>query len=158
MTVLATLGLFTGSFLLALAAFVFGRNLPRKTIEGVKAKNVAFSLRNFLKSQKRQLAFQADKQMMFEKLLPYAIVFGVERIWARRFADLDLKPPQWYQTYDQRSFNSVVFINSLNSSLSSFRSSVVPPPTSTTSTRGFSSGFGGGFSGGGGGGGGGGSW
>lgn len=157
MIVLAILGLFTGSIFLTFAAFVFGRNLPRKTIEGVKAKNIAFSLRNFLKSQERQLTFQADKQMMFEKLLPYAIVFGVEKIWARRFADLDLKPPEWYRAYDQERFNSIVFANSLNSSLSSFRSSATPP-SSTRSTSGFSSGFSGGFSGGGGGGGGGGSW
>lgn len=157
MTVLTTLGLVTGSLFLAFAAFVFGRNLPRKTKEGVKAKNIAFSLRNFLRSQERQLTFQADKQMMFEKLLPYAVVFGVEKIWAKRFADLDLKPPEWYLAYDQRRFNSVIFTNNLNSSLSSFKSAALPP-TSTRSTSGFFSGFSGGFSGGGGGGGGGGSW
>lgn len=157
MTILAFFGLITGSLFLALVSFVFGRRLPRKTIEGVKAKNIAFSLRNFLRSQERQLTFQADKQMMFEKLLPYAIVFGVEKIWAKRFSNLDLKPPEWYRTYDQRTFNTMLFTNSLNSSLSSFRSSATPP-TSTRSTRGFSSGFSGGFSGGGGGGGGGGSW
>lgn len=154
---LAILGFFTGNIFLMLAAFVFGRRLPRKTIEGVKAKFTAFSLRNFLKSQERQLTFQAEKQVMFEKLLPYAIVFGVEKIWAKRFADLDLKPPEWYQGYQSGRFNSVVFTNNLNSSLSSFRSSAAPP-TSTTSTKGFSSGFSGGSSGGGGGGGGGGSW
>ena len=157
MSLIAFLAFVTGNFFLVFVALVFGKNLPRKTIEGVKAKLVAFSLRNFLKSQERQLAFQADKQMMFEKLLPYAVVFGVEKIWAKRFADLDLKPPAWYQAYDQRGFNSIVFTNSLNSSLSSFRSSAAPP-TSTTSTSGFSSGFSGGSSGGGGGGGGGGSW
>ncbi|MCX7881517.1 MAG: DUF2207 domain-containing protein [Patescibacteria group bacterium] len=158
MMILAFFGLVTGNLFLAFSGFVFGRNLPRKTDEGVKAKLTAFSLRNFLKSQERQLTFQADKQMMFEKLLPYAIVFGVERIWAQRFKNLDLKPPEWYQSYDQKTFNSLVFANSLNSSLSSFRSSA-QPLTSTRSTSGFSSGFSsGGFSGGGGGGGGGGSW
>jgi uncharacterized membrane protein len=157
MTVLTIFALMTGNFFLALVAFIFGRNLPRKTVEGAKAKNVAFSLRNFLKSQERQLEFQADKQMMFEKLLPYAIVFGVEKIWAKRFKDLSIRPPEWYQGYDTRSFNSLVFVNSLNSSISSFQSSA-RPVTSTTSTSGFSSGFSGGFSGGGGGGGGGGSW
>lgn len=70
--------------------------MPRKTIERVKAKNIAFSLRNFLKSQKRQLTFQADKQMMFERLLPYAVTFGVEKIWAKRFENLGIKQPDWY--------------------------------------------------------------
>lgn len=126
-----------------------------KTKEGAEAKNIAFSLRNFLKSQERQLEFQADKQMMFEKLLPYAIVFGVEKIWAKRFKDLDLVSSSWYQGYGSGRFNSYLFVNNLNSSLSSFRSSATP----TRSSSGFSSGFGGGGSSdGGSGGGGGGSW
>ena len=93
---------------------------------------------------------------MFEKLLPYAVAFGVEKIWAERFKDIDIKPPDWYEGKDMTVFNSVIFASSLGRSLSSFRSSATP----TTSSKGFSSGFssGGGFSGGGGGGGGGGSW
>ncbi len=154
--ILAFIALFTGNLFLSIVAFIFGRSMPRKTIEGVKAKNIAFSLRNFLKSQERQLTFQADKQMMFERLLPYAIVFGVEKIWAKRFENLGIKQPDWYQGYSVTYFNSSSFVNSLNSSMSSFRSAATP----TRSSSGFSSGFssGGGFSGGGGGGGGGGSW
>jgi len=89
--------------------------------------------------------------MLFEKLLPYTIVFGVEKIWAKRFADLGMRPPSWCQSYSsKRSFHTVYFINSLDSSLSSFRQAAIP----TTSSSGFSSGFSsrGGFSGGGGGG------
>lgn len=155
--VIAGIALFTGNLFLAFVAFIFGRNMPAKTIDGVNAFNVAKSLKNFLTSQERQLEFQAEKQMMFEKLLPFAIAFGVEKIWAKRFEKMNLTPPDWYQGYDNRNFNSVIFANNLNSSMSSFRSSA-SPPTSTRSTSGFSSGFSGGFSGGGGGGGGGGSW
>ncbi|MGB9609299.1 MAG: DUF2207 domain-containing protein [Minisyncoccia bacterium] len=154
--ILAILALFSGNIFLFLVCLIFGLKMPRKTVEGVKAKNIAFSLRNFLKSQKRQLTFQADKQMFFEQLLPYAIVFGVEKIWAQRFKDLGIRPPEWYQGYSTTSFNSINFVNSLSSSIVSFQSAATP----TTSSSGFSSGFssGGGFSGGGGGGGGGGSW
>ena len=146
---LGTLNLF-----LAAAAFIFGRNMPKKTVEGVNAFNVAKSLKNFLTSQERQLTFQADKQMFFEKLLPYAVAFGVEKIWAKRFETMNLKQPDWYQGYDSTNFNSVVLANSISSSFSSFRSAATP----TSSSSGFSSGFSGGSSGGGGGGGGGGSW
>lgn len=156
-SVIAVFALFTGNFFLAIVAFLFGRNMPRKTLDGVNAFNIAKSLKNFLTSQERQLEFQAKNQMMFEKLLPYAIAFGVEKIWAKRFATINMQQPDWYQGYNTNQFNSVVFANSLNSSLSSFKSSA-SPPTSTRSTSGFSSGFSGGFSGGGGGGGGGGSW
>jgi len=92
--------------------------------------------------------------MMFEKLLPYAIAFGVEKVWAKRFQDLNIGQPDWYQGASPGILNSYVFVNSLNSSMKSFKMATTP----TRSSSGFSSGFGGGFSGGGGGGGGGGSW
>jgi len=155
--VITGLAVFTSNILLAVTSFFFGRRMVKKTVEGVEAANVAKSLKNFLSSQERQLEFQAKNQMMFEKLLPFAVVFGVERIWADRFKDIALKPPNWYQGYDNNNFNSIFFVNRLNSSMNSFRSSATPP-SSTRSSSGFSSGFSGGSSGGGGGGGGGGSW
>ncbi|MCL4364643.1 DUF2207 domain-containing protein [Patescibacteria group bacterium] len=153
--VIALVALFTGNIPLTLVAFIFGRIMPRKTQDGSNSFAVAKSLKNFLTTQERQLEFQADKQLMFERLLPFAIVFGVEKIWAKRFADLELKPPTWYQGYYGGTFNSWIFIGSLNSSFNSFQTVATP----MRSSSGFSSGFGGGgFSGGGGGGGGGGSW
>ena len=153
--VIAVIALFTGNFFLAIVAFLFGRAMPRKTVFGVEAKNIAFSLKNFLGSQKRQLKFQADKQMMFERLLPYAVAFGVERIWAKRFENLNITQPSWYHSYSSTNFNTYLLVSSLSSSFKSINTAMTP----TRSSSGFSSGFGGGgFSGGGGGGGGGGSW
>lgn len=153
-TVIAGFAFFTANVFLAFVAFIFGRAMPQKTIEGSQAANVAKSLKNFLASQERQLTFQAKNQLFFEKLLPFAVAFGVEKVWAGRFKDINLKPPTWYQGYNQGTFNSYVFVHSLNSSFSSIQSSATP----TSSSSGFSSGFSGGSSGGGGGGGGGGSW
>ncbi len=152
--ILATVAIFTGNIGLAVVAFVFGRVMPVKTQFGSDCKNIAHSLKNFLVSQERQLEFQAKNQMMFERLLPYAIAFGVEKIWAKRFQSIDIKPPSWYQAYNTGTFNSVIFVSILSSSMQSFATAATP----TTSSSGFSSGFSGGFSGGGGGGGGGGSW
>lgn len=151
---LAGVGLFTGNFFLAIVAFLFGRVMPRKTVYGVEAKNVSFSLKNFLTSQQRQLEFQADKQLMFERLLPFAIAFGVEKIWAKRFESLNITQPTWYRSYSLTNFNSYLLVNSLNSSMRSLATAATP----TRSSTGYSSGFSEGFSGGGGGGGGGGSW
>ena len=152
--VIAGLALFTGNFFLAVVAFIFGRVMPRKTLFGVGQANVGKSLKNFLSSQSRQLEFQAKEQLFFEKLLPYAIAFGVEKVWADRFKDIKLTSPDWYQGYDNRAFTAGYLLSSMNSSYSSFRSVATP----TSSSSGFSSGFSGGSSGGGGGGGGGGSW
>lgn len=145
----------TFNILLVISASIFGRIMPRKTLDGVHASNIAKSLKNFLTSQERQLEFQADQQMMFEKLLPYAISFGVEKIWAKRFKDLTLTQPEWYQGYAAQSFTAQSFSNSLHSS---FASSMRAAATPTTSSSGFSSGFSGGSVGGGGGGGSVGSW
>ncbi len=140
---------------LMLIAFVFGRAMPRKTDYGAQAAQIARGLRNFLTSQERQLAHMALNQINFEKLLPYAVAFGAEKIWAERFRDIELKEPDWYSGYAPGTrFNSVMFTDRLGSSFNSLTTSSTP----TRSSSGFSSGGGGGFSGGGGGGGGGGSW
>ncbi|KKR02998.1 MAG: hypothetical protein UT26_C0012G0015 [Microgenomates group bacterium GW2011_GWC1_39_12] len=155
--IVAGVALFTGNFFLAAVAFLFGRSMPRKTIDGANAANIASALKGFIVSQDRQYKFQAEKQLFFEKMLPYAIIFGVEKIWAERFKNIDIRQPSWYQSYNNNAFTTMYLANSLSHS---FSSSVMSAATPTRSSSGFSSGFssGGGFSGGGGGGGGGGSW
>jgi uncharacterized membrane protein len=152
--VIAGIAFFTGSIFLAIVAFFFGRAMPRKTLLGADAAAVAKSLKNFLTSQERWLAGIARDQLMFEKLLPYAVAFGVEKLWAKRFADIAMKDPEWFQGYGRHTFTSIYLANALASTHSSFSRAATP----VSSTTGHSSGFSGGFSGGGGGGGGGGSW
>jgi uncharacterized membrane protein len=152
--VLAGLAFFTGNFQLLVSSLLFGLQMPKKTLYGAETAAVALSLKKFLTSQERQLSFQAKNQMMFEKLLPFAVAFSVEKIWAKRFADISMKQPDWYQGHSTARFNSILLVNSIQQSNSSFASAATPVSSST----GHSSGFSGGFSGGGGGGGGGGSW
>ena len=149
---LGAVGLVTGNFVLFLIALIFGRVMPAKTIHGAHTAKKAEGLKNFLKSQERQMNFQGNKQMLFEKLLPYAVAFGVEKAWAKRFEGMDLKNPDWYEGTSSTHFNTIIFANSLSNSYSNFAVSSTPPSSSS------SSGFSGGSSGGGGGGGGGGSW
>ena len=154
---LAVFSVVTFNPILLLVSITFGQHMPRKTLYGADSAAIARALKTFLTSQEKKLAFQADKQLMFEKLLPFAIAFGVEEIWAKRFKDLGLAKPDWYVSSSSGHFNSVVFARSIgNGMTASFSASV-----QYKSSSGFSSGFsssGGGFSGGGGGGGGGGSW
>ncbi len=152
--VLGGIALFTGNIVLAIILFIFAKRMPAKTILGAQQASVAKSLKTFLSSQERQLEFQAKNQMFFEKLLPFAIAFGVEKIWAGRFKDISLTQPSWYVGHNNSAFNAVYFASVMHSSANSFKTSATP----VSSTTGHSSGFSGGFSGGGGGGGGGGSW
>lgn len=149
---LTVLAFITGNIPLAASSLIFGHLMPTKTDVGAQSAQVAKSLKNFLSSQSRQLEFQAKEQYWFEKLLPYAVAFGVERVWAKRFEGIALRPPEWYSGYSGVHFTSASFADSLHSSMNSFASASTPP---SSSSSGFS---GGGFSGGGGGGGGGGSW
>ena len=151
------LGFFTLNFPLGVLALLFGRVMPRKTIFGAQAKVKALGLKNFLSSQERNLEFQEKNWHFFEKLLPFAIVFNVAHLWAKRFQGISVKPPDWYEGEYKGSFTSAVFTQSLLASTSKLQS-VSAAPSSSRSSSGFSSGFSGGSSGGGFGGGGGGSW
>ena len=154
--ILTGVGFTTLNVLLGFAALIFGRGSAKRTIIGIEKYSEAKSLMNFLQSQDEQLNFQANNQMFFEKLLPYAAAFGVEKIWAARFKDIPLVKPEWYEG---SNFTSAAFVNGMTSNIGgSMRSAVTSSMSSTRSSSGFSSGFSGGHSGGGGGGGGGGSW
>lgn len=101
----------------------------------------------------RRVDISDKKQLikLYEKILPYAILLGVEKEWGKQFTKLSDKAPDWYIGSSQ-TFNSAIFVGSL-SSLTSVTSSTFSSPSSSSS-----SGFSGGSSGGGGGGGGGGGW
>lgn len=88
---------------------------------------------------------------LFEKYLPYAIIFGVEKKWGRAFAHLSMTPPEWYHGA------GVAYAGSVSSSVSGFSASAFSASFSSSFTSAFaSSGASGGASGGGGGAGGGG--
>lgn len=88
---------------------------------------------------------------LFEKLLPYAVLLGVEKDWAKQFEHIYTTPPDWYSG-NWHTFNAVYFASHLSGSVGAMGTNFSPPSSSG------SSGMGGGFSGGGGGGGGGGGW
>ncbi len=96
---------------------------------------------------------------IYEKLLPYAEIFKLEKSWldelSRYYEFDDVATPAWYigvGAFSARDFSSAMAAASTSVSNSISHSTV------SNSSSGFSGGGGGGFSGGGGGGGGGGGW
>ena len=149
-------GLFILSIVLTIViAAIFTNIMPAKTIKGVATKDHILGLKLYLQiAEKDRLAFHnapAKHPEIFEKLLPYAMVLGVDEVWAKEFQDIYVTPPTWYEGYPvgNGAFNAVV----LNHSLSNFGSITSSSMASAPGGSG-----GGGFSGGGGGGGGGGGW
>lgn len=93
-----------------------------------------------------------DVIVLYERLLPYAMLFGLEREWGQvlsvQYAHDDVAPA-WYLGYSGESFGS---------SLSGMNSSLSATSTPSSSSSSSSGSFGGGSSGGGGGGGSSGGW
>lgn len=91
---------------------------------------------------------------LFEKYLPYAMIFGVEKKWAKAFDKMQLQPPTWYAGgyYTHGAFSS----SGSNFSPSGFSASFSSSFASTFASSGAGGGGGGGGGGAGGGGGGGG--
>ena len=134
------------------------------TEKGLDADNYLEGLKLYIKmAEKDRLKFmqsvkgapKTDKGLvkLYEKLLPYACLFGLEDSWMdtlNRYYQMDpAYQPGWYYGHDIITLSA---FNSINHSLSTTISS------STSYSSSSSGGGGGGFSGGGGGGGGGGGW
>ena len=86
---------------------------------------------------------------MFEKFLPYAMIFGVEKKWAQKFESFTMPPPQWYG-------HSGFYASGGSSPVGGFSPSAFATGFSASFATSFAQSGGGGASGGGGGAGGGG--
>lgn len=144
------------------------RKFNSRTYEGIKMSNYIDGLKEymelaeadrikFLHSVKTADISNEGIVKLYEKLLPYAILFGIEESWLSELSKYykldDVTDPTWivgathFTWRDFRTFST--YTRSSVSSSTAVQSS---------SSSGFSGGGGGGFSGGGGGGGGGGGW
>lgn len=136
----------------AILFFIFAPLMPARTQKGVLAKEHIFGFKNYLTvAEKDRIDFHNAPEKnpaTFEKFLPYAMALGVEKVWAKQFADLNVRP-SWYGSTSGSVFNAVA----LSSGMSHFSSVAKSNMASSPSSSG-----GGGSSGGGFGGGGGGSW
>jgi len=136
-----------------LVIIIFGSLMARVTKRGAFTKEHIQGFKLFLDvTGKDRIPFANSPEndhSLFEKLLPYAMIFGVEKAWAGKFAQLytEKESSGWYRG------GSVLNASTLVASMSKFTTSTA----SAFSAKGGGS-SGGGSSGGGGGGGGGGSW
>ena len=132
---------------------IFAQIMPARTEAGTRTLEHVLGFEEFLRrvesdNLKRVIVGHPE---LFDKYLPYAMAFGVERQFARAFEGIYTQAPQWYVGPSMMNFN----VGHFSSSMSHL--STVASTTMSSSPRSSSgSGFGGGGSSGGGGGGGGG--
>jgi uncharacterized protein (TIGR04222 family) len=80
---------------LALTIVFLSRAMPRKTTLGAEAAAKWRSFRKYLDSIEKYE--QLDEATgIFDRFLPYAIAFGLERSWVQKFASVDAPAPAWY--------------------------------------------------------------
>ena len=162
--------LFVPSFILSgIICILFAFIMPKKTKKGVDLLSHTKGLQEYIRTAEvDRIKFHSgvgpeSPVVLFYGLIPYAIIFGLEDTWGKKFESLSIPQPTWYQGADTAHFAFSDFSHSINTFTSQALSSMTARPSSSgSSSSGGSwsggSGFSGGFSGGGFGGGGGSSW
>jgi hypothetical protein len=94
--VLLTAGVVSGVIVLA-----FGLIMPARTVAGARARGAALGFKEFLaRVEEDRYKKMITSPEMFERFLPYAMAFGVEKKWAGTFAHafevMYRNPPSWY--------------------------------------------------------------
>jgi uncharacterized membrane protein len=145
-------------FALVVVSIAINKNSHILSQQGITTVGKILGFEAFLQlteADKLKLLDAPDLQPeMFEKFLPYAMVLGVEKEWAKKFEGIYTTMPAWYEDPTVSTMNSYILAQNLGGFNGSFNKvwNIASAPSG-------SSGFGGGgFSGGGFGGGGGGSW
>lgn len=141
-------GVVTGSIVL-----LFGRIMPARTAAGARALERILGFEEFLRRvEGDRLERVVRTPEMFERFLPFAMAFGVEKRWAKAFKDLQMQPPTWYYGVNATDFNARYLSDRLGVLSERAGSALTSSPRSSGGS-GFSGGSSGGGSGGGGGGG-----
>jgi uncharacterized membrane protein len=137
-----------------LVVFIFAILMPKRTQMGTEVfwKTQGFKL--YMETAEKYRAEFYEKENIFEKLLPYAIMFGMTKLWIKKMKEIygeeyfNSYHPAWFIGGNLASFDADSFASHISNLSSAMAANV-----SSGSGAG-----GGGGSGGGGGGGGGGGW
>ncbi len=128
----------------------FGWFMPARTYKGARALEGVLGFEEFLgRVESDRLGRVVKTPEMFEKFLPYAMALGVEKNWARAFADIYKEPPQWYQGSSFPNFYLGSFVSDLGHMSTQAASVMTSAPRSSGGSAFGGGGFGGGFGGGG---------
>ena len=145
---------------LGIIVILTSRVMPRRSRKGRIAWEQIRGLEEYINRAEVDDLKDQERKNIFERLLPYAVAFGLTKRWSSAFEGLYQSSPEWYRTNQPGPFSMMYFGSSIDRSVSSMNSTFPSQPRSDKSGGGWSSGgfSGGGSSGGGFGGGGGSSW
>ncbi len=78
-----------------IALIIMAGYMPRKTPKGAEAAARWVAFRRYLEEIERYQDLK-QAQEIFARYLPYAVAFGIEKSWVRKFARVDTPAPGWY--------------------------------------------------------------
>lgn len=140
-------------FLSVTVILIFALLMPKRTPEGAEINWQIKGFKLFMETVDKHRAEFYEKENIFEKFLPYAIVFGITKIWIKKMKEIygeeyfATYTPVWYAGSNMAAFDADTFSSAMDSLSSSIASN-----TSSPSGSGGAGGAGGGGGGGGGGG------
>jgi uncharacterized membrane protein YgcG len=79
----------------AIGLIVLARYMPRKTDQGAEESAKWLAFKRYMENIEQYTKVEEVKEI-FDRYLPYAIAFGLEKSWIARFARVDAPPPPWY--------------------------------------------------------------
>lgn len=97
-----TLIFWVGEIAAASVIVKFSGLMPSRSGQGSQVLGQWMAFRRFLK-QSTPIKASSTSENLFNKYLPYAIVFGVEPEWAKRFFKATFVKPDWYESIDDVS-------------------------------------------------------
>lgn len=145
-----------GGIVSGIIIIVFGIFMGKRNKAGEEAYRDVLGLKLYIDmAEEERIKFfnnpdKFEQIKVFEALLPYAMIFNLEKKWAKEFENIYSEPPNWYTGYNVTNFNTYYLASALNSFNNSMRSTTYASPRSEGShVSSGGSGFSGGFSGGG---------
>ncbi len=80
----------------ALVAFALGQHMPAKTRQGAEEAAKWNAFREYLRNLEKYSTVE-EAAARFDSYLPYAVAFGLDRSWVKKFSQVEHMPiPYWY--------------------------------------------------------------
>lgn len=116
-------------FIIILIIFIM--LMKKRTPYGKEMLEKIQGFKNFLKTAEKPRLEQLvmENPEYFYNILPYTYVLGVSNKWMKKFEDIAIEPPQWYDGYTD--FNTYVFMSFMNSTYSSISNEMASRPSSS---------------------------
>lgn len=103
----------------------FGRKMGHWNAKGAAAAAQAMGFREFISQVEKYRAPWMEEQGAMERLLPYAIAFGLGGKWVETFSALQMEEPDWYQGDERLDWSTRTYVGELGRFTLSFLDAVM---------------------------------